>query len=171
MGDIKLNITVNNPRVSTFNVAGKTLKEVQKNLDARDEWGLYDATQNVQSSAKTDADGNVISVTMTLNPRIELPSWSGYRAANKEQKSSWDTMYKALLAHENKHHDIQGDCAEDLKKAIKAAKQLDGPALNKLIEQSRQDCQKKQDAYDSRSGHGAKEGVVLDLDADDAGDD
>jgi predicted secreted Zn-dependent protease len=171
VGDVKLNITVNNPRISTFNVAGKTLKEAMRNLDARDEWGLYDATQNVQSSAKTDADGNIVSVTMVLNPRIEMPSWSGYRAATKEQKASWDTMNKALLAHENRHHDIQVDCAEDLKKAIKAAKQLDGNALNKLIDQLNQDCQKKQDAYDSRSGHGAREGVVLDLDADDAGDD
>jgi len=170
MADIKQNITVNNPRVSTFNVGGKTLSEAKKNLDARDEWGLYDATQNVQSSAKTDAEGNVISVTMVLNPIIQMPSWSGYRSASKEQKASWDTMYKALLAHERKHHDIQVDCAEDLKKAIKAAKQLDGDALNKLIEQSRQACQKQQDAYDSRSGHGAKEGVVLDLDADDASD-
>ena len=171
MADIQLNITVNNPRVSTFTLGGKTLKEAQKNLDARDEWGLYDATQNGQSSAKTDADGHVVSVTMVLNPRIEMPSWSGYRAANKEQKASWDAMYKALLAHEKKHHAIQLDCVEDLKKAIKAAAPLDGPALTKLIEQSRQDCQKNQDAYDSRSGHGAKEGVVLDLDADDADDD
>ena len=170
MADIKQNITINSPRVSTFNVGGKALSEVKKNLDARDEWGLYDATQNMQSGAKTDADGNVVSVTMVLNPIIQMPSWSGYRAASKEQKASWDTMYKALLAHEKKHHDIQVDCVEDLKKAIKAAKQLDGDALNKLIEQSRQTCQKKQDTYDSRSGHGANEGVVLDLDADDADD-
>jgi predicted secreted Zn-dependent protease len=168
MADIKLNITVNNPRVSTFNVGGKTLSEAKKNLDARDEWGLYDATQNMQSSAKTDSDGNVVSITMVLNPIIQMPSWSGYRSGSKEQKASWDTMYKALLAHEKKHHDIQVDCAEDLKKAIKDAKQLDGDALNKLIEQSRQACQKQQDAYDSRSGHGAREGVVLDLDADDS---
>lgn len=170
MADVKINITINNPRVSTFNVGGKTLKEVQKNLDARDEWGLYDATQNPQSSAKTDADGNVVSVTMVLNPIIQMPSWSGYRAATKEQKASWDAMYKALLAHEKRHHDIQVDCVEDLKKAIKAADELDGDALKTLIQQSQQACQKKQDAYDSRSGHGANEGVELDLDADDAGD-
>jgi predicted secreted Zn-dependent protease len=165
MADVKLNIKVNKPKVSTFNVAGKTLTDAKKNLDARDEWGLYDATQNFKSSAKTDADGNVVSVTMELNPRIEMPSWSGYSAATKEQKASWDTMYKALLAHENRHHDIQLKCVEDLKKGIKAAKKLDAATLKELIEQLQQDCQKKQDAYDSSSGHGAKEGVVLQLDA------
>jgi predicted secreted Zn-dependent protease len=165
MADVKLNIKVNKPKVSTFKVAGKTLTDAKKSLDARDEWGLYDATQGFKSSGKTDADGNVVSVTIELNPRIEMPSWSGYSAATKEQKASWDTMYKALLAHENRHHDIQLKCIEDLKKSIKAAKTLDAAALNELVDKLQQDCQKKQDAYDSSSGHGAKEGVVLQLDA------
>lgn len=165
MADVKINITVNKPKVSTFKVAGKTLKEAKKSLDARDEWGSYDSTQNVKSGAQVDKDGKVTSVTMTLNPEIEMPSWSGYGAATKEQKASWDAMYKKLLAHENKHHDVQLAAVEDLKKAIKAAKDLDGPALKKLIEQSAKDGQKAQDAYDSRSGHGEKEGVFLDLDA------
>ena len=165
MADVKVSITVNKPKVSKFKVAGKTLGEAKKNLDARDEWGLYDATPNSKNSAKVDGDGNVVSVTMVLNPEIEVPEWSGYGAATKEQKASWDTMCKALLAHENKHHDIQLDCVEDLKKAIKSAQKLDAAALNKLIEESQKACQKNQDSYDSRSGHGAKEGVVLKLDA------
>jgi predicted secreted Zn-dependent protease len=165
MADVKLNITVSKPKISTFRVAGKTLREAKKSLDARDEWGLYDATANFKSSAKVDADGNVIGVTMALNPEIELPAWSGYGAATKEQKASWDTMCKALLAHENKHHAVQVECVEDLKRAIKAAKKLDAAALNDIIEDLQKSCQKKQDSYDSRSGHGANEGVVLDLDA------
>jgi hypothetical protein len=55
MADVKLSITVNKPTISTFSVAGKTLSDVKKNLDARDEWGLYDATQNFKSSAKLDS--------------------------------------------------------------------------------------------------------------------
>jgi hypothetical protein len=43
---------------------------------------------------------------------IELPAWSGYSSATKEQKISWDAMYKALQAHENRHHDIQLECVE-----------------------------------------------------------
>jgi predicted secreted Zn-dependent protease len=165
MADVKLNITINRPRVSTYRIDGKTLTDAKKKLDARDEWGTYDATQNFKNSAQTDEDGNVVSVTMVLNPQIEMPSWSGYNAATKEQKASWDTMYDALLAHENKHHEIQRQCVEDFKKAIKAAKDLDADALKDLVKESQQSCQKKQDDYDSRSGHGAKEGVELDLDA------
>ena len=165
MADVKVDIKVNAPKVTKFKVAGKTLKEAQKSLDARDEWGLYDSTQNQKSGAKTDADGNVTSVTIAINPIIELPDWSGYNAATKEQKASWDTMVKALEAHERKHHDIQVDCATDLEKQIKSAKTLDAKTINKMISDQQKDCQKKQDAYDSRSGHGAKEGVVLDLDA------
>lgn len=89
MADVKVEIKVNNPKVSKFNVRGKTLAEAKKDLDTRDEWGLYDATQNFKSSARTDRDGNVTSVTMVLNPVIQLPEWSGYRSATKEQKASW----------------------------------------------------------------------------------
>jgi predicted secreted Zn-dependent protease len=165
MADVKLDIKVCTPKVTKFKVAGKTLKDAQKSLDAREEWGLYDSTQNQKSSAKTDKDGNVVAVTMVLNPIIELPEWSGYGAATKEQKASWDDMVEKLEAHERKHHDIQLDCVEDLKKEIKKAKTLDAKALNKIISDQQDACQKKQDAYDSRSGHGAKEGVQLDLDA------
>ncbi len=165
MADVKVDIKVNNPKVTKFKIAGKTLKEAKKNLDSRDEWGLYDATQNFKSSAQTDKDGNVTSVTMVLNPVIQLPEWSGYGSATKEQKASWDEMVEALEAHERKHHDIQVDCASDLSKAIKKAKTLDADGLNDIIDKQQTACQKKQDDYDSRSGHGAKEGVVLDLDA------
>lgn len=165
MAGIKADIKVNNPKVTKFTVAGKTLREAKKNLDSRDEWGLYDATRNPKNSAKVDGDGNVTSVTMAINPVIELPEWSGYSSATKEQKASWDTMVKALEAHERKHHDIQVDCASDLKKEIMKAKTLDANDLNKIISDQQEACQKKQDAYDSRSGHGEKEGVELDLDA------
>src|ERR1700745_3241868 len=117
MADVTINITINRPRVSTYRAGGKTLSEVQKAMDARDEWGLYDATQNFKSSAQVDGSGNVVSVTMVINPEIELPSWSNYGSATKEQKASWDAMVKALQAHENRHHDIQVDAVDDLKRA------------------------------------------------------
>jgi predicted secreted Zn-dependent protease len=165
MADVKVDIKVNNPKLSKFNVRGKTLAEAKKSLDSREEWGLYDASQNFKSSARTDQDGNVTSVTMVLNPVIQLPEWSGYRSATKEQKASWDDMVTALEAHERRHHAIQVDCADDLTKKIEKAKTLDASSLNKIISDQQDACQKKQDDYDTRSGHGAKEGVVLDLDA------
>jgi hypothetical protein len=45
------------------------------------------------------------------------------------------------------------------------AKTLDAKALNKMISDQQKACQKKQDAYGTSSGHGAQEGVELDLDA------
>jgi predicted secreted Zn-dependent protease len=166
MGDVKVSIKVNAPRVSKFRVGGKTLAEAKKALDSRDEWGLYDSTQNQRSDARADKDGNVISVSLTLSPIIELPTWSGYSAATKEQKASWDDMVGKLEAHERKHHTIQVNCAKDLEKDIKSAKDLDAKTLKQMLSDNQDDCQKQQDSYDSRSGHGAKEGVVLDMDAD-----
>ena len=165
MADVQVNITLNRPMVKKFPVAGRTLADVKRNLDAREEWGLYDATQNFSSNARVDAAGNVLGVTMVLNPVIQLPSWTGYGAATRQQKTSWDAMVKALQLHENRHHDIQLGCVEELRKTLKAAKQLDGATLNQIIADLQESSQKKQDEYDRTSEHGAKEGVVLKLDA------
>jgi predicted secreted Zn-dependent protease len=165
MVDIKLDVKVNNPKMTTFKVGGTTLKDVLKALNSREEWGLYDATKNPKPSAKTDSNGSITSITMVINPIIELPEWGAYGAATKEQKASWDKMVAKLKAHEMNHHDIQLSCIEDFKKDVKNAKTLDSRSLNKLISDSQDACQKKQDAYDTKSGHGAKEGVELDLDA------
>jgi predicted secreted Zn-dependent protease len=110
-------------------------------------------------------DGKITAVTMILNPVIEMPKWNGYSAATKPQKASWDKMYKALLVHEKGHHKVQLGCMEDLKTKIKKTKDLDGKNLNELIANLQKDCQKKQDAYDSKTGHGKSQGVVLNLDA------
>jgi len=106
MADVKIDIKLATPKVTKFKVSGKTLKDVMSALDARDEWGLYDSTQNVKSGAQVDKDGAVKSVTIAVNPVIELPEWSEYSKATKEQKASWDAMIKKLEAHERKHHDI-----------------------------------------------------------------
>ncbi len=74
-------------------------------------------------------------------------------------------MMKALGAHERRHHAIQLDCADDLTKKIEKAKTLDESSLNKMISDQQDACHKQQDDYDVRSGHGAKKGVVLELDA------
>lgn len=164
-GGVVLNITINTPKVSTFRIGGPTLADAKRALDQRDEWGLYDATQNFRSTADVDGTGKVVSVTMEINPVISLPAWSGYRSATKDQQASWDAMYHALQAHENRHHQIQLDCVETLKQELAVAKTLDADTLNRLIEKLQTSAQEKQDAYDRSSGHGAAEGVVLKLDA------
>jgi predicted secreted Zn-dependent protease len=163
MANVKVDIKINNPKVTHFQVRAKTLAEAKKVLDKRPkgEWGLYDTTKTGKTDRKLDRDGNVTSVTLVFNPTIVLPQWSGYGSATKAQRASWDAMMKALEAHERKHHDIQVDRAADMKKAIENAGLLDEGDLNKIISDQKDACQDAQDTYDVRSGHGANEGVVL----------
>ena len=165
MADIKVKITVSKPSIKKFKVGGKTLTEALKVLNSREEWGVYDATQNPKSSARQEKDGSISAVTMTLSPVIELPEWSGYSSATKEQKKAWDDMVDALKAHEFRHHDIQVASAADLEKKLKKLTAPTASDVNDLIKDQQESCQKAQDAYDARSKHGAKEGVVLDEDA------
>lgn len=165
MADIKVKITVSKPSIKKFKVGGKTLAEALKALNAREEWGSYDATKGQKSSAQKEKDGTISSVTLTVNPVIELPEWAGYAKATKEQKASWDSMVDALRAHEFRHHDIQVDSADDLEKKLKKLKSPTIEDVNGLLSDQQESCQKAQDAYDARSKHGEKEGVVLDVDA------
>jgi hypothetical protein len=71
-------------------------------------------------------------------------------------------MVKALQAHDNALRAIRLDCLDDLNKALKAAGIW---TRTPSIAKSQQACQKQQDACDSKSGHGAKEGVEFDEDA------
>lgn len=164
-GRVKVSVTVQRPTVSTFTIDGRTLAEAKQALDRRAEWGLYAATQNFTSSARVDGTGKILSVTMELHPVIQLPAWSGYGSATRNQQASWDAMYRALQAHENNHHQIQLDCVETLKHELAAATRLDADTLNALIEKLQTSAQDKQDAYDRSSDHGATEGVVLKVDA------
>jgi hypothetical protein len=61
------------------------------------------------------------------------------------------------------HHAIQADSTDDLTMRIERAKTLDESSLNRIISDQQGACQKQQEHYDTRSGHGAK-GDVLDLD-------
>ena len=159
--DAKVNIA--KPSIKKRKYGGKTLKDVLKLLEKQSEWGLYDAVSNQKNSAKVDKDKKIKSVSINLKPVIEMPVWSNYGKAPKDQKASWDKMYKALLAHEQKHHKIQLKCGSDLEKMLKKEEDLDAKALNEKLEEARTACQDKQDAYDAKSKHGANEGVVLDV--------
>lgn len=161
--DAKVNIA--KPAIKKRKVGGKTLKDVLKLLNKQSEWGLYDAVSNQKNSAKVDKNKKIKSVSINLKPVIEMPVWSNYGSASKEEKASWDKMYKALLQHEQNHHKIQMKCGSELEKQLKKEEDLDAKALNKILGEAQKTCQGKQDAYDSKSKHGKNEGVILDVGA------
>jgi predicted secreted Zn-dependent protease len=155
---MKVTLKIPAPSVSYYGVKGKTREEVFASLNAHGWWGRYRSNEAVAySSSKTDIDG----MTVTARPVVLLPKWTEAAKASKEDQKSFADMLKALEKHERNHHTIFTDAAADFKKTAEADGDLPKTKAMKAWADFTKDLQKQQDAYDTRTTHGEKEGVEL----------
>ncbi|KAE9625468.1 DUF922 domain-containing protein [Parasedimentitalea maritima] len=155
--------TIPAPKSSTYSIGGKTIEAVFKALQKRAFWGRY--RSNASYKASFQLDGHVDVFTLTSKPSIIMPKWKDYGKANSGQKDSWDAMWGKLNTHENNHHDIFKKCVAELEAAV-TSRDIVKADIDKFWTDETKDWQDKQDAYDTKSGHGVKEGVVLDASDD-----
>ena len=155
--------TIPKPKDVSYSVSGKTIEAVFKALNKRSFWGRY--RSNASYSASFQLDGHVKEFKLTSKPVVTMPKWKEYSKGNKGQKGSWDTMWKKLYAHENNHHKIFTDCVAALETSLASENVLKAD-LKSFWETETKEWQKKQDAYDSKTDHGVKEGVELDASHD-----
>jgi len=151
------------PKSSTYTVAGKTIEAVFKALQKRSFWGRY--RSNASYKATFQLDGHVDVFTLTSKPTIVMPKWKDYSKGNKGQKGTWDTMWKKLNTHENNHHAIFTKCITELENAVTSSDVLEAD-IDAFWTDETKDWQDQQDRYDTKSGHGVKEGVKLDASFD-----
>jgi predicted secreted Zn-dependent protease len=157
---VKVALKVPNPSKKSWTVKGKNLEEVFDNLNKNAFWGRYRSNHKYKSSGKGD---KIDTVTLESGPVITMPAWGGYSKATKDEKKSWDTMFKALQKHENNHHDIFVKAAEDFKKEMERGGDLTEREVERAWSAFDSATQKLQDKYDSTTDHGKKEGVILDI--------
>ncbi|PCJ05722.1 MAG: hypothetical protein COB16_14810 [Rhodobacteraceae bacterium] len=155
--------TIPAPKSSTYTVAGKTIEAVFNALQKRAFWGRY--RSNPKYKATFQLDGHVDVFTLTSKPTIIMPKWKDYSKGNKGQKGTWDSMWKKLNTHETNHHDIFKTCVADLESTVTSTDILEAD-LAKFWTDETKDWQDRQDTYDTKSGHGVKEGVELDASFD-----
>ena len=155
--------TVPSPKSSTYSVSGKTINAVFETLNKRSFWGRY--RSNASYKATFQLDGHIDVFTLTSKPSIIMPKWKEYSKGNKGQKASWDNMWKKLNTHENNHHKIFEDCVADLEATVTSTDVLEAD-LAKFWKDETKGWQDMQDAYDSKTNHGVKEGVELDASHD-----
>lgn len=155
---MKVIVKIPKPGNKTWTVKGKTLDEVFKNLQKHKWWGRY--VSNPKYAYK-DKDGIVTELTFKPQPVIFMPVWSGYAKATDADKKTWDTMWKALKTHEGKHHTLLLAEAESWKKAMDKLGDVNKKTMQTEWVKFNKATQAKQDAYDTSSYHGGKEGVTL----------
>jgi predicted secreted Zn-dependent protease len=149
---MKVKLDIKKTSSSTYNVKGKTYQEVFGALKKRKHQGEY--TYDTAYTCKTDKSKNVTDVTITHKSNIEMPKWSDYSSASKEDKAKWDNMHSTLLCHEEKHHGVAEKALKALSKALTSAKKTDDKSVRSLIDSELKKHQASQDAFDKKTKHG-----------------
>lgn len=143
---------------SKFTVKGDDIKSAVKFLNSKGEWGKFKGDIKYKYWADS---GNVTKVRLTPSYKIKMPSWPAYRKQPQTVKDDWDSMYKALLKHENKHKEIFITGLNKLEKDIEALSAITVNDLKSMLAKEVGAIQKKHDAYDKQTEHGAARGVEL----------
>ena len=151
-------VTVEEPTVDTYDVAGTTLAAVAKQLDPK-EWGR--CTYNYDYSYETAANGRVTKVDVTLHLTIRLPRWQGegYDQASAAAKEEWQRMLTALETHEEGHADIARTWAATMQTRLLGQR---GGRVAQRYNQTMAAIKRAQDEFDKKTKHGQNQGVSLD---------
>ncbi len=155
----------NAPKVS--GIAGGYRGNTDTNIGV----GHYDFNYKYQSGPSgTTVTDTVKSTDVNLSVTTTLVTWDGYKDASPEEQKQWDSFAGDLQDHENGHKEIAEKAAGDLDKSLPgttatgsgknltdARKDADSKLSGKIEDkhqQTVQDTQKKQDAYDKKTEHG-----------------
>ncbi|HEU0221346.1 MAG TPA: DUF922 domain-containing protein [Paracoccaceae bacterium] len=157
---MKVTLSIPRPSNKSYTVSGKSIREVFDALQKHGWWGRYRSNEGMSYSGKSST---VDTIKVSASPVIFMPSWTGYSKASKAEQQSWDKMYKALKKHEENHHEIFLSSADDWKKEMEKNGNLSEKDTKAAWSDFTKATQKKQDAYDTKTDHGQKEGVILDL--------
>lgn len=136
-------------------VRGKTLAQLESQLNALSEWGRGGG------SLRADELKNVTTAEVTVhlhaNLQLVLPRWDGYDAASTPARAEWDRMVGKLRLHEQRHVDIAIEAADALAIALK------GQPMSKiaaLVTSANKTMAQRQQALDDATEHGSKTGVA-----------
>lgn len=157
---MKISLKSPSPKLKHWASNGKDLTKVLESLNKHKWWGRY-RSHHAYASRYDTKSKKVVKVDLTARPVIIMPRWGQYSKGTKEEKASWDKMYKALKKHEQGHHDIFETRIKAYKKELETGGDLTDKELKKSYDAFSKELQKKQDAYDSRTGNGKSQGVIL----------
>jgi hypothetical protein len=142
---------------SSYRVTASSLADVAAVLGGRDEAGHVGWVPTLELH---HTDGRIDSVTINVSIELEMPSWSPPSSMLPRAQAEWTRWYAALRAHEQGHIDLvhqlfDGLATRILGQPLRTGKQLFETAKTTLGGRSR--------AYDGRTGHGTKQGTVMDV--------
>ncbi|MFN8518229.1 MAG: DUF922 domain-containing protein [Chloroflexota bacterium] len=142
---------------SGYEVVASTLADVAAAIGGRPEAGQVSWAPSLDFH---QTDGIIDSVTISVAIELQMPSWAPPSTMLPKARAEWSRWYAALRAHEQGHIDLvhqlfDGQAARMLGKPVATGQRLFAGAKASLATKSR--------AYDARTGHGIRQGTVMDV--------
>jgi hypothetical protein len=142
---------------SSYAVDGSSLADVAAFIGGRDEAG------HVHWGPTLDfhqTDGVIDSVTINVSIDLEMPAWSPPSSMLPKARAEWTRWYAALQAHEQGHIDLvhqafDGLASQLLGKQVATGRRRFATARTTLATAST--------AYDGRTGHGTRQGTIMNV--------
>lgn len=141
----------------TYEIKSKTLEGVMYRLETGGEAGKG----GIENPAIEGVIENGVAVEVTVTGRFLtlLPVWTARDSRPAAEQREWDRFLGVLTKHENKHLAI----AQTHVKGMKSLGGLKEDDFSTKRDQKLQALEDAQKAYDASSGHGIKEGTVINL--------
>ena len=105
-------------------------------------------------------DGRIDSVTISVSIDLQMPSWSPPAAMLPKARAEWTRWYAALRAHEQGHIDLVHQLFDGIATRILGKTTREG---QRLFESARTSLGAQSRAYDARTGHGTRQGTVMNV--------
>jgi predicted secreted Zn-dependent protease len=152
-----MSVGFGDPQWRSEPVDGVSLAAVAETISQMTEAGKTEWFPRFSYETTDDA---VSSVTVTVDIRVTLPSWSEYGSASQAEQSEWDRFCGALRAHEQGHIDLVHEKFSDVD--VRMLGKSPGDAKQAWHE-AQAALQSASDAYDDVTDHGRTNGTVIDV--------
>jgi hypothetical protein len=142
---------------SSYAVSASSLADVVGVIGGRDEAGHVGWVPTMDFH---QTDGTIDSVTINVSIDLEMPAWSPPASMLPKARAEWTRWYAALRAHEQGHIDLVHQLFDGLARRILGTSVATG---QRLFATAKASLAAKSRAYDARTGHGTRQGTVMDV--------
>lgn len=142
---------------SSYAVEASSLADVAAVIGGRPEAGHVDWAPSLEFH---QTGGTIDRVVITVGITLDMPSWTPPSTMLPKARAEWTRWYAALRAHEQGHIDLVHEVFDGLAQRILGKRVRTG---DQLFETARTSLARKSRAYDTRTGHGTKQGTVMDV--------
>jgi hypothetical protein len=142
------------PTKSDIVVNGKTLEDVAKELNKREEWGQGGGF--IRNDAVPPGNNTDVTVKLHANLVLRMPRWTGFETASPAAKAEWNRMIAKLKIHEDRHVAIAIEEADTLAAAL-VGREIN--ELARMVTAANKSMDDRQKEMDGTCDHGQTEHV------------